>query len=70
MPFVLTRFQHCCGLEPFRSRVCMMFSTLFPSQEMEALKDEAELKAGAAREGIAAADAQTLKATEEGNSLR
>lgn len=23
MPFALSRFQHCCGLEPFRSRVCM-----------------------------------------------
>lgn len=48
--------------------VCLSFYV--PPQEIEALEDEAELKASAVREGIAAADAQASKATEEGNSLR
>lgn len=34
-------------------------------QELATLQDEAELKAGAAREGIAAADAQTAAVTKE-----
>lgn len=48
--------------------VCL-FGLLLP-QEIEAMRDEAELKAGAAREGVAIADAQTAKATEEANILR
>lgn len=39
-------------------------------QELAALQDETELKASAAREGLAAADAQTVAAAEESNRLR
>lgn len=34
------------------------------------MRDEAELKAGAAREGLAAADEQTTKAKEDADLLR
>lgn len=39
-------------------------------EELAALQDETELKASAAREGLAAADAQTVAAADESNRLR
>lgn len=50
---------------------CLLSSNVsFWEQEVAALLDEAALKAGAAREGLAAADAQTQAATEQANVIR
>ena len=48
---------------------CAMLA-LLALQELAALQDETDLKASAAREGLAAADAQTVAAAEESNRLR
>ena len=49
---------------------CALCFGLRVLQELAALQDETELKASAAREGLAAADAQTVAAAEESNRLR
>lgn len=49
---------------------CVRVFVVCALQELAALQDETELKASAAREGLAAADAQTVAAADESNRLR